>query len=93
MKTGSHKSRTPWVGLHFFPEDSADYFHRHKVEADELYTLFVRETLALLYGKSDLPCQYHGACRFLREAKRIEIERYGDDQVRSMSNRRRRYSA
>src|ERR1700746_252152 len=54
MKTRAANRQRPWMGLHSFPENSADYFHGRKVETDELYSLCVRETLALLYGKSGL---------------------------------------
>jgi len=54
MKIRAADRERPWMGLHSFPEDSAEYFHGRRVEADELYSLCVRETLALLYGKSGL---------------------------------------
>jgi hypothetical protein len=54
MKVRAADRERPWMGLHSFPEDSADYFHGRRVEADEMYSLCVRETLALLYGKSGL---------------------------------------
>jgi len=54
MKIRAADRERPWMGLHSFSEDSADYFHGRRVEADELYSLCIRETLALLYGKSGL---------------------------------------